>query len=697
MLPATAEEPVPTAVSLVLAVHGPTLRSREALDRARQLVSADAIRVYPAIRAGIDAAEALDVDGCTSVGSRGLAEVLAQLPDGPVLLLHDDVLLTPASFARLVRAWERTGGAVAPQSNDPETDHFVGPLPLVADARSTLSRHSGARRTTPAVRVRPSCVLADRALLLALDDQHLAYPLTTLHLADGLGHVAAGAVAAHDGACAHRVPDADALGAGPLLVAGLIVRDEEDVLADCLASLDGLVDRVVVCDTGSVDDTVAIARAAGATVIEREWRDDFAWARNEVLAEIGDAHFVLSIDADEVVTADVETVRRLLALAIDEHDVLTVRTDSEDTGGATLSSSAWLWRIFRPDRARFDGALHEQLVPIGDPATRTTALTVGELTGITLTHRGYTAERVAAKDKVERNTSIARAAYEADPSLQHTLNYARSLAMDGREPGLRRELLERADREAVSASEVQRGFIKQALARCLLELGELDAAVDHARESTRLVPRDPTATLVLSEALASSGDPAAALAAIAACAAAREDEAGPRPIVEDGGSVLGLLSVRAHLAALTGDVAAAVEAMATFVATAPGVTADWAEPVRLLLRSWPDEATEVLTGLCAADESGAISSAIANVASPGTAAEVVVLAHERGASSAGQLEFAFVAAMVGQRWDVFDRLLPYREILQPAQRDAIADRLAERGEVDAGRRLREPVLTSAAR
>src|SRR2546428_723878 len=47
----------------------------------------------------------------------------------------------------------------------------------------------------------------------------------------------------------------------PLLTAAMIVRDEEPYLNGCLTSLDGIVDELVVVDTGSVDRTVAIARA----------------------------------------------------------------------------------------------------------------------------------------------------------------------------------------------------------------------------------------------------------------------------------------------------------------------------------------------------------------------------------------------------------------------------------------------------
>lgn len=65
-----------------------------------------------------------------------------------------------------------------------------------------------------------------------------------------------------------------------MLTACLIVRDEERFLADCLTSLAGVADRVVVIDTGSSDRTIEIARRHGADVFPFEWCDDFAAARN---------------------------------------------------------------------------------------------------------------------------------------------------------------------------------------------------------------------------------------------------------------------------------------------------------------------------------------------------------------------------------------------------------------------------------
>jgi glycosyltransferase involved in cell wall biosynthesis len=45
-----------------------------------------------------------------------------------------------------------------------------------------------------------------------------------------------------------------------------------------------LVDQIVIADTGSTDNTIAVARECGATVITCLWTDHYADARNIALA-----------------------------------------------------------------------------------------------------------------------------------------------------------------------------------------------------------------------------------------------------------------------------------------------------------------------------------------------------------------------------------------------------------------------------
>jgi glycosyltransferase involved in cell wall biosynthesis len=85
---------------------------------------------------------------------------------------------------------------------------------------------------------------------------------------------------------------------GKLVSAAMIVRNEARFLAGCLDSLAGLVDEIVVVDTGSTDHSPDIAAAHGARVHHHAWREDFSAARNEALdCAVGD--WILYIDADE--------------------------------------------------------------------------------------------------------------------------------------------------------------------------------------------------------------------------------------------------------------------------------------------------------------------------------------------------------------------------------------------------------------
>ncbi len=84
----------------------------------------------------------------------------------------------------------------------------------------------------------------------------------------------------------------------PRLALSMIVRDAAADLERCLASVRPVADEIVIADTGSRDNTIAVARAHGARVISIAWSNDFAAARNAALEPVT-ADWVLSLDADE--------------------------------------------------------------------------------------------------------------------------------------------------------------------------------------------------------------------------------------------------------------------------------------------------------------------------------------------------------------------------------------------------------------
>jgi hypothetical protein len=146
-----------------------------------------------------------------------------------------------------------------------------------------------------------------------------------------------------------------------VVAATLIVKDEVARLGRCLETVSGLVDDVVVCDTGSADDTVALAAALGVTITHFDWCDDFAAARNAALTgHVGG--WTLQVDADDqVVCANVAALRRQLdGLELDAVQVV-YRTFADDSRDETASTDVLYERLFRADRCHYVGRLHEQV------------------------------------------------------------------------------------------------------------------------------------------------------------------------------------------------------------------------------------------------------------------------------------------------------------------------------------------------
>lgn len=188
----------------------------------------------------------------------------------------------------------------------------------------------------------------------------------------------------------------------PSITACLIVKDEARDLPRCLASLLGLVDEVVVVDTGSTDATVAIAEAAGAKVARFTWVDDFSAARNAALAKATSA-WVLAIDADEeLVVADPARWRAALAARGVAYELRLVNVGP---AGTAESEKADALRVYpRVPGVAYVGRIHEDV----EPSLLAARLRVVPLDAAWIRHHGYQPAAMAAK--AARNRRLAEIA-----------------------------------------------------------------------------------------------------------------------------------------------------------------------------------------------------------------------------------------------------------------------------------------------
>lgn len=80
----------------------------------------------------------------------------------------------------------------------------------------------------------------------------------------------------------------------------IITKNEAVNIADCIKTAKQVSDDIIVADTGSSDNTVAIAEKEGVTVIKIGWKG-YGNARNTA-AEATKNDWILAIDADERIT-----------------------------------------------------------------------------------------------------------------------------------------------------------------------------------------------------------------------------------------------------------------------------------------------------------------------------------------------------------------------------------------------------------
>ena len=78
----------------------------------------------------------------------------------------------------------------------------------------------------------------------------------------------------------------------------MIVKNEEQVLNRCLASVAALMDEIIIVDTGSTDRTKEIAAQYTDKIYDFTWCDDFAAARNYAFS-LASKEYIYAPDADE--------------------------------------------------------------------------------------------------------------------------------------------------------------------------------------------------------------------------------------------------------------------------------------------------------------------------------------------------------------------------------------------------------------
>lgn len=207
----------------------------------------------------------------------------------------------------------------------------------------------------------------------------------------------------------------------PTVSAIMMMKDEAENLPRCLSSIKDFVDQIFIVDTGSTDDSIAIAESYGARVFIHPWQD-FSTHRNQSIEYAsGSADWLFQVDCDEQFYCDDPIAFRkwLAAIPAEQNGVaitlIDVREVKTDPGVYEKMLEFNPARIFR------DGTIHFKEIVHNEPKFGNDA--AWHYPGAHLKHFGYDLppEKMAAKHKRTKTLLKKRILQNPDDYLAYFL------------------------------------------------------------------------------------------------------------------------------------------------------------------------------------------------------------------------------------------------------------------------------------
>jgi glycosyltransferase involved in cell wall biosynthesis len=143
----------------------------------------------------------------------------------------------------------------------------------------------------------------------------------------------------------------------------IITKNEAHIIANTLQSLQAVTNDIVIVDSGSTDETVAICKKFNATVIETDW-SGYGINKNKGIAA-AKYDWILSLDADEAIDAALQ--HSLLNLPLtNKSEVFDIRFKNFFCGTWIRFGEwgfDWHIRLFNRTKVQWNNvAVHENLV-----------------------------------------------------------------------------------------------------------------------------------------------------------------------------------------------------------------------------------------------------------------------------------------------------------------------------------------------
>ncbi len=182
----------------------------------------------------------------------------------------------------------------------------------------------------------------------------------------------------------------------------MMVRNEEENLAQCLNSVKDVVDEIIIVDTGSTDRTVEIAKSFGARIFNHPWEGSFSKARNYSL-KYATCEWILILDADEEVDKkDTPKLKEITKSNNYETISFVIKNKFENS---TQESYANMIRLFK----NFNGTHYEGIV---HNIIRCRGKRLDSL--LNIIHHGYNLSEDEMEEKFVRTSTLLKKQIKRD-------------------------------------------------------------------------------------------------------------------------------------------------------------------------------------------------------------------------------------------------------------------------------------------
>lgn len=208
----------------------------------------------------------------------------------------------------------------------------------------------------------------------------------------------------------------------PTLSVNIIVKDEEFNLNTLLPSIDGIVDEIVIVDTGSTDKTVDVInkniKNTKYKILFQEWEDDFSKPRNLALQN-SSSDYILWLDADDSIKRDdIYKIKTHLLKYINTYVYLHL----VDSRFNSMLHSMQL-RVFpNIKNIEFRHKVHEQIIySLNELGIKSSFLSEAKII-----HKGYSSEKELIQKLIRNYKILAKEILTEDADFYTFLNHART-------------------------------------------------------------------------------------------------------------------------------------------------------------------------------------------------------------------------------------------------------------------------------